>query len=515
MDKSSNLKHVEHPNTGDNVASKGLQAPGVIDAIAASDSEKPAAFGSGHIKLYRICLLIYLCATLIGFDGSLQGSINSIKAYQEYYNVSENEQASTGIVFAIFNVGQMVGALFAWVWAIVTSTAPTLAGYIGGRFLLSFFSTFASTAAPLYLIEISPPYFRGTIAGLYNTFYYVGSIIASFTVYGTSRNLSGNLAWRLPLWLQMVCPGTVATFIWFCPESPRWLIAQERFEDAKSIIAKYHADGNPDHPIVGLQLTEMAASLEGAEMMSWKSIFDVRVLMNTKARRYRFALCLAFSWFGQFSGNNVVSYYLPLLVEAVGVTSTDTKLLLNAIYAIVGWLFAMCGARFHDIVGRRKMLMGTTLGMAIALAITAGTAAGYEHDKTNDAVSSTSIVFIYLFGCIFAFGFTPMQPIYPGEVCDNIQRAKAMGTYKLTSGAASFVNTFAAPIALKNIRYWFYVFFVFWDLFEFTVIYFFFVETKGRTLEELDQVFESKNPRKASTKRAAFSVPLDRKPDIS
>lgn len=92
-----------------------------------------------------------------------------------------------------------------------------------------------------------------------------------------------------------------------------------------------------------------------------------------------------------------------------------------------------------------------------------------------------------------------MQPIYPGEVLDNIQRAKGMGVFQLTGGAAGFLNTFVAPIALQNIGYWFYVFFVFWDLFEFAAIYFFFVETKGRTLEELDEVFEAPYPRKAST----------------
>ena len=78
----------------------------------------------------------------------------------------------------------------------------------------------------MYLIEIAPPHLRGTIAGLYNTFYFIGSILANFTVYGTARNLTGNLTWRLPLWLQMVCPGIVALFIWFCPESPRWLIGK-------------------------------------------------------------------------------------------------------------------------------------------------------------------------------------------------------------------------------------------------------------------------------------------------
>lgn len=74
-----------------------------------------------------------------------------------------------------------------------------------------------------------------------------------------------------------------------------------------------------------------------------------------------------------------------------------------------------------------------------------------------------------------------------------------MALFQFTAGCAGFVNTFAAPIALQNIGYWFYVFFVFWDVFEALFIYFFFVETKGRTLEELDEVFQAKNPRKAST----------------
>ena len=188
-------------------------------------------------------------------------------------------------------------------------------------------------------------------------------------------------------------------------------------------------------------------------------------------------------------------------MENVGITDTNTQLLLNGIYALTGWIFAASGARFHDIVGRRKMLLGTTAGMAVSLAVVAGTAAGYVHEPNNKAMSSASIAFIYIFGCVFAFAFTSMQPIYPGEVCDNVQRAKAMGVFQLTAGTAGFVNTFVAPIALKKIGYWFYVFFVFWDVFEFVVIYFFFVETKGRTLEELDEVFEAKNPRKASTEK--------------
>jgi MFS family permease len=125
------------------------------------------------------------------------GSINAVPSYTSYYNLPKEGNSGTGIVFAIFQIGQMTGAFFSWVsdwhgrrWpifigcfgtcvgAIVTSVAPTIPAFIGGRFLLSFFSTIATAAAPLYLIEIAPPQHRGTVAGLYNTLYYLVGVLS-------------------------------------------------------------------------------------------------------------------------------------------------------------------------------------------------------------------------------------------------------------------------------------------------------------------------------------------------
>lgn len=135
----------------------------------------------------------------------------------------------------------------------------------------------------------------------------------------------------------------------------------------------------------------------------------------------------------------------------MGVTNPNTQLLLNIIYAIGGWIPAIIGARLHDVVGRRKMLMGATAGMAVCLAIAAGTAANFVQSGSQQS-SVASITFIYIFGSVFALGFTSMQPIYPGEVLSNDMRAKGMGVFQLTSGCAGFVNTFAAPVALNKVR---------------------------------------------------------------
>lgn len=244
-------------------------------------------------------------------------------------------------------------------------------------------------------------------------------------------------------------------------------------------------------------MKEMIHSVQGIPKATWKDLFDLRVLVETRSSRYRLMLNMVFSWFAQFSGNNIISYYLPVMLDAIGVKDTDTKLILNIIYSAIGWIFATGGARLHDLVGRRKMLMGSTVGMAICLAFVAAGSAG-KVEYNNNAAATLSIVFIFAFGATYSGAFTPMQPVYPAEVVSNRMRAKAMGAYKITAGAAGFLNTFVAPIALSSIGYWFYVFFVFWDTFEFAFIYFFFIETKGLTLEELDVIFEADNPRKAS-----------------
>jgi MFS family permease len=137
---------------------------------------------------------------MLGFDGSLMGSINVLPEYQAYYNLGSSGSSTTGLVFSIFNIGQMAGALFVWVndmfgrkrtltvsafgvccSAVFTALAPTLSSFIAARFLLSFCSTICCVAAPMLLVEIAPPLHRATVAGIYNTLYYMGSIIATFS----------------------------------------------------------------------------------------------------------------------------------------------------------------------------------------------------------------------------------------------------------------------------------------------------------------------------------------------
>jgi len=196
----------------------------------------------------------------------------------------------------------------------------------------------------------------------------------------------------------------------------------------------------------------------------------------------------------------IASYYLPTMLGTVGVTAINTVLLLNVIYALTGWLSATIGACMYDIIGRRKMMMSSTIGIVICFIFIAASTATFEKTKEK-SMSILSILFIYIFGVVFAFAYTSMQPVYVPEVLTTQMRAKGMVFYQLFFNVSGGILIFTTSIAMKNIGYWFYVFFIFWNTFSCTIMYFFFVETKGRSLEELDVIFRSKNPRKTSTQK--------------
>ena len=82
----------------------------------------------------------------------------------------------------------------------------------------------------------------------------------------------------------------------------------DRADEARKIVADLHANGDINHPLVTLEMNEMSESVRESGLLSWRTFFDLRILVKTRARRYRLMLNIAFSWFGQFSGNNVASY---------------------------------------------------------------------------------------------------------------------------------------------------------------------------------------------------------------
>ena len=154
-------------------------------------------------------------------------------------------------------------------FVVVIGTVVQAAAYkrrdmIAGRIVLGVGSVMLGPSAQAYTVEISHPAYRGVIVGLYNGCYFIGAIVSTWLEYGLLNDTKDGLNWRLPMAMQ-ACPcAIVLVFVWFLPESPRWLMSRGRESEARRIITKYHGEGDPEHYNVKIQMEEMRDAIETA-----------------------------------------------------------------------------------------------------------------------------------------------------------------------------------------------------------------------------------------------------------
>lgn len=191
----------------------------------------------------------------------------------------------------------LIGSSIVLIGAITMSAAPNVAAYMCGRFLAGFGVAIARSAAPSYVAEISPPQWRGPVTLLYNSLWLVGAILASSIAYGTGP-IKSTLSWRLPLIIQVVPSTIVIVCCMWMPESPRWLIANDRHDEARRLLAKYHDGGDMDSGLVALEMAEMDKSIR--KEASDKRWYDYSELWSSRSSRYRTFLVISMAFIGKY-----------------------------------------------------------------------------------------------------------------------------------------------------------------------------------------------------------------------
>jgi len=241
--------------------------------------------------------------------------------------------------------------------------------------------------------------------------------------------------------------------------------------------------------LINLEIEEIEdkIALDGADRRPW----DFRGLfLGGRGIRYRTYMVILIGIFGQLSGNGMITYFLPNLLEIAGYKSQTQKITLNFVNSITSFIGALAGSALVDYIGRRRLLLMSTGTLVVLLTI----AASLLSNVNSHSRGAAGISMIYLFMVVFSFGWTPMQAIYPAEVLPYQTRAKGLAFLNIVVQASSCVNTFGLPVAFQKIAWKILLIFLFWDAFEFVVIYFFVVETKNLTLEEMDEVFNQPDP---------------------
>ncbi|KAJ7437851.1 hypothetical protein B0H11DRAFT_2294183 [Mycena galericulata] len=454
-------------------------------ARALSTGPQLKAWSVQAFKLYSI-----LC---VAFMGSLSFGYDTTGQLVHHPGQGASQVPSSPDLWLIDGAVEFIASIVILAGVSTVTAAQSRIYLFFGRFLIGFGSTLNNSSAPAYVAEISPPQWRGRLSGLFNTFTFIGCIISSAVVVGTGR-INSSAAWRLPFAVQFVPTIILGVGVYFIPESPRWLMSVGRKEEARNILARYHGNGDVNAPLVVLELRELEARIRMDIDNSSKRWWDYSELFNSRGARYRtFVTC----WLGlccMWSGNGIF-YYSTVAFDLAGVKTQNDRLTFATVEVVMGGVGALIGACIVDRIGRRTLwLWGTALSSIILALATAFTAT--ERSKA-------AIAFLVIFGFVLNMTYMPLQGLYPSECLSFHSRAKGLALFALIESIAALVSNFAGAVAFGKIGWKYFLVFAIWNAIETVVIWFCAVETRGRTLEELDEIFEDRHPVRASLNKHA------------
>jgi sugar porter (SP) family MFS transporter len=453
-------------------------------------------------------ILISIVATiggfLFGFDsGVINGTVDGLRI------AFNSDSVGTGFNVASMLLGCAVGAFF----------AGTLADKLGRRTILiiaSVFFTFsawgsgistsseqfvfyrvlgglavgaASVLAPAYISEVTPARFRGALASLQQIaiisglfFAFLSNyLIANFAGGSTEILAAGHEAWRWMFWIELIPALTFFFALLFIPESPRFLVASRKIDKARAVLQKLMGDG------AEAKLQEIDASLvEDHHRPRLRDIVDPK-----HGVRPIVWVGIGLATFQQLVGINVVFYYGAVLWQSVGFTEADA-LLINVGSGAVSIGACIVTLLVIDKIGRKPLLWGGSIGMAITLSVMAVVFLNaVMGDDGNLQLSSTTgpvaLIAANLYVIFFNMTWGPVMWVMLGEMFPNQLRGSGLAVSGLAQWSSNFLITMTFPILLTGIglggAYGLYAGFAFISIF---FVLRFVHETKGKELEEME-----------------------------
>lgn len=265
--------------------------------------------------------------------------------------------------------------------------------FLASRWVLGFGIPFAIVNASSLIGELSYAKERAVMTSLFNASWFVGAIVAAGTTYGTFQ-MQSTWAWRLPSLLQLVPSFCQIGFMYWCPESPRWLISQDRAEEAMEVLRKYHSEGVDGEEFVKLEFAQIQSTLALEKELA-KSFVWADVVRDPPMRR-RFAIAAVMGFFTQWSGNGLLSFYMKKILALVNITDDRTVqkvILSNTCWGLINAVpIALIAPRYP----RRKMFLICTIGTAVVYTVWTIASARAQIDNSS-AAAIPVLVFIYLY----------------------------------------------------------------------------------------------------------------------
>ena len=448
-----------------------------------------------HFLLYVIAGVASLGGLLSGFDtGVISGALLFINDTWPLTTLEQGWVVSSALVGAV--VGAAVNGVLADVYGrkkviIATGTifaigsilcgfATSVSWLIAGRMILGLAIGMVNFVIPLYLSELSPQKVRGMLVSLYQLAITAG-ILFSYLINRIFALSEYN--WRWMLGAGLIPALILLIGISFLGDTPRWLISKKREDEAKEIFKKIEPDEDADKHI-----EEIKSTLPKAVKVSQKKkkVFESWMLMPV-------SVGIIIMFIQICTGINTIIYYTATIFKAAGFTDT-----IGALYATIGvgfvnFAMTFVAIFFTDKVGRKPLLYAGLSGMTISLFALG--ASFYFKNTLGLDLKWVSVGSIVTFIACFAFSLGPIAWILISEIMPLKIRGTAMSIATMSNFAFNFIIALIFPTLLETIgeAYTFWVF-GFVGIFSLFYTYYYIPETKGRSLEQIEQNWKKRLP---------------------
>lgn len=484
-------------------------------SVAVPVGSKAKYFTSGFL-----CAMIAFGGFVFGWDtGTISGFVNMPEFQHRFGQLSgEGEyylsKARTGLMVSIFNIGCAIGGvtigrtgdmygrkkglmitMVVYIVGIIIQIASVKSWvqYFIGRIISGLGVGAVSVLAPMFISETSPKAIRGTLVSMYQLMITLGIFLGYCSTYGTYHGYDDSRQWRIPLGLSFAWALLMILGMVFTPESPRFLIEKGRIEQAKTSLAKINkVDIESDFIKNEMEILVSAIELEqNAGNASWGELFTGKPKIF-----YRLVVGVVLQSLQQLTGNNYFFYYGTTVFKSVGLNdSFETAIVFGVINFASTFLALYVVERF----GRRKTLMGGSAGMLVCLIIYASIGVkdlyvdGYGSESrkpVGDAMIFLACFFIFFFAttwgpCVFVV----VSETYPLRI-----RSKGMAIATGANWIWGFLIAFFTPFITGAIHFAYgYVFFG-CTIFAFFFVFAFVPETKGLSLEDVDELYTNYTP---------------------
>lgn len=443
-------------------------------------------------KLYAFCAALNSCN--LGYDIGVNTGAGPL-----LQNSLQLSDVQLEAFFGSLNLFAMVGALsshtvndkFGRRWSfrvaamifilgtILQSTAYNYVMLMFGRAFVGLGVGFGLAVDPLYIAEISPPEYRGRLVNWSEFAINLGIVFgfASGLIFAT---VDEDVAWRWMFSMGAIFPCFVIYFAtYIMPESPRWLVANDRDEEACEVLKKVYPDGYD----VDLIVTEIKDSIE-KERIAEHSVGWGIILFPTPAFKRLLMVGIGISIAQQAVGIDAILYFLVFILKQSGIHSRITQMWILLGLGVIKLGVILIAGRLLDKTGRRPLVFVSLLGMSVSFFIVAMSFLGAVASEVG------AIVGLGLYLAFFSFGMGPATWTIASEVFTTSIRAKAMSlaTFSNRAIATIFASSF---LSVANALSWsgFFIMMTVVCLIILSWLYIYLPETKGLSLEEMAHYF--------------------------